>query len=108
MTLQRNTVISLLYSNRQPIKMSDLSFKAKVSERALRLIIADIRENNLLDGYVLCSDDSGYYISNDSEVITQWLNRYLSYAYTMIKTSKAAKAFISEKDAKEIQLLLNF
>ena len=108
MSNETTTVISLLYAHSAPIKMDLLAAKANVSQRKLRLIIADIRENNLLDGYVLCSDDSGYYISNDSEVITQWLNRYLSYAYTMIKTSKAAKAFISEKDANEIQLLLNF
>jgi hypothetical protein len=102
------TVISILYANSEPIRMNDLAIKAKVTERKLRLIIAEIREKNLIEGYVLCSDDSGYWISNDADEINQWLSRYLSYAFSMIKTSKAAKEFITEQQAKDIQYQLQF
>lgn len=101
-------VISILYANRLNIKMQDLAIKANVSERKLRLIIAEIREHNLLENHVLCSDDNGYYLSDDAEVINQWLNRYLSYAYSIIQTAKSAKAFITEQQTKEIQLNLQF
>ena len=102
------SVISILYSNNEPIRMTDLAFKAQISERKLRLIIAEIRERNFIEGYVLCSDDSGYWISNDADEINQWLSRYLSYAFSMIKTSKAAKKFITEQQAKDIQYQLQF
>lgn len=102
------TVISLLYAHSAPIKMWELAMRAKVTERKLRLIIAEIRERNLIDGYVLVSSDDGYWISNNPDEINQWLQRYLSYAFSMLKTSKAAKAFITENDAKEIQYQLQF
>jgi hypothetical protein len=108
MNQQTTTVISLLCAFRTPIKMAELAIKANVSQRFLRLIIADIRENNLIEGYVLCSSDDGYFLSNDADTINQFLNRYLSYAFSMIKTSKAAKAFISEQHTKDIQLNLQF
>jgi len=108
MNQQTTNVISLLCAFRTPIKMAELAIKANVSQRLLRLIIADIRENNMIDGYVLCSSDEGYFLSNDADTINQFLNRYLSYAFSMIKTSKAAKAFISEQQTKDIQLNLQF
>jgi hypothetical protein len=88
--------------------MTDLAFKAQISERKLRLIIAEIRERNFIEGYVLCSSDAGYFISNDADVINQHLNRYLSYAYSMISTAKAAKQFLSEQHTKDIQMQLQF
>lgn len=105
---ETQTVIDILLGLEHPIKMSDLAMRARVTERKLRLIIADIRQENLIDGYVLCSDDCGYWISNDAHEINQWLSRYLSYAFTMIATSKAAKAFLTEQQTKEIQLQLTF
>jgi len=108
MNQQTTTVISLLCAFRTPIKMAELAIKANVSQRVLRLIIADIRENNLIDGYVLCSSDEGYFLSNDADTINQFLNRYLSYAYTIIRVAKTAKVFLSENDVNKIQLQLNF
>lgn len=105
---ETKTVISILFELSRPIKMWELAMRAKVTERKLRLIIADIRENNLIDGYVLCSDDCGYWISNDADEINGWLSRYLSYAFTMIKVSKTAKNFLSEQQTKDIQYQLQF
>lgn len=105
---QLTTVISLLYGLSMPIQMKHLAARANVSERKLRLIISDIRENNLIEDGVLCSSDAGYFISNDADVINQHLNRYLSYAYSMISTAKAAKQFLSEQHTKDIQMQLQF
>lgn len=105
---ETKTVISILFELSRPIKMWELAMRAKVTERKLRLIIADIRENNLIDGYVLCSDDCGYWISNDADEINGWLARYLSYAYSIIAVARCAKSFLSEQHKKDIQLSLNF
>lgn len=83
-----------------------LSFTCEISERQLRKLIEQIREQDLAKGYVLISSQHGYKLSNDPEEIEAFLNRYLSGAFTMIRVAKQAKMFLSEKQLQGIQTKL--
>lgn len=77
-----------------------------ITERQLRKLVEEIREQDLAKGYVLISSDKGYKLSNNPEEIEAFLNRYLSSAFTMIRVAKTAKKFLSEKQVKGIQTKL--
>lgn len=83
-----------------------LSIMCNVSERSLRLLIEEIRTNDLAKGYVLISGNSGYKLSKDSDEINQFLNRYLSAAFTQIKVAKSAKQFLNQSQLTGIQTQL--
>lgn len=104
-----NRIISLLYLNRgKHLPADELSILCDISERALRKYVEQIRNENLIDGFVLCSDESGYWISDNADEINSFLRKYLGAAFTTIKTAQSAKKFLSEQQTKEIQLALNF
>lgn len=77
-----------------------------ITERQLRKLVEEIREQDLAKGYVLISSDKGYKLSNDADEINAWLNRYLGAAFTQINVAKQAKRFLSEQQVKGIQTKL--
>jgi chromosome segregation and condensation protein ScpB len=83
-----------------------LTSRIDANERQLRKLVEQIRTEDLAKGYVLISSDKGYKLSNNPEEISQFLNRYLSAAYTQIKVAKSAKRFLTEQQTQEIQLKL--
>ena len=101
-----NRLISLLttakLSNRK-LSAEDISIVLNISNRSIRFLVEQIRREDLVDGYVLVSSDEGYYLSNDSKEIERFLSRYLSAAYSVIKTAKQCKKFLNEKQVGQIQ-----
>lgn len=85
-----------------------LAMCCDVSERQLRKLVEQIRNENLADGFVLCSDESGYWLSNNADEINSFLHRYLGAAFSQIKTAQVAKKFLSEQQTKDIQMELKF
>lgn len=100
-------LISRLDFYEKPISAKWLSNQCYCTERQLRKLIEEIREQDLVKGYVLISSQSGYKLSNDPEEIEAFLNRYLSGAFTMIRVAKTAKKFLSEQQVKGIQTKLD-
>lgn len=104
-------LISLLttakLSNRK-LSAEDICFALNLSDRSLRFLVEQIRRDDLVDGYVLVSSDEGYYLSNDSKEIERFLARYLSAAYSVIKTAKQCKRYLDEKQVGQIQGELQF
>jgi len=102
-------IISLLYLNKgTPIPMKELASRCELPERVLRKHIEQIRNENLIEGYVLISSDKGYSLSNDSDEINAFLRRYLGMAFSQIKTAQNAKAFLSANQVGQIKLDLTF
>ena len=83
-----------------------IAYNLYITERQLRKLCEEIRENDLAKGYVLISGNDGYKLSNDAEEINAWLNRYLGAAFTQINVAKQAKRFLNEKQLQGIQTKL--
>ena len=106
--MKTETVLSILHAQTKPIIMAELAVLCNVSERKLRNLIAEIRENGLSGEFVLVCGDEGFWLTKNTEEISRWLSRYLSYAFTMIHVARHTKKFLTEAEAKKIQLALEF
>jgi hypothetical protein len=90
------------------VSMGTLSHQLGITERRLRELINEIRqETNRFGEYVLVSNYKiGYWLSDSPEDIKEWLKGYLGLAKTMFKTANAAKKHLKSKELDSFNNIL--
>ena len=96
-------------SEKDAISMEDFAREIGTSERQLRIIVSELRENNPFGDYFLVSNhESGYWLSNKKEELERWMDGYLAKAYSIFKTAKKARKLLTHKKQMEIKYLFDF
>lgn len=79
----------------EAVHMHDLASRWGTSERGVRAIIADLRN----DGYLVVTNDKGYFISDDVEELKRFYAKSRAKAIGIFKNVKNIRRVLVERGA---------
>ena len=101
-------MISILIIAKKPIHMTALARKLNTTDRVVRMLVQEIRENELIDDKCLVSDERGYFLTTDKKAIDRWMLNYSRRAISMFRVLRATKKHLSKAEQEKYQLMFNF
>lgn len=96
------TIFTKHNSRELSCSMKKLSEYLSVSDRRLRRIISYYRENNPFGESFIVGTDDGYWLTDKTEELEEWLKRYTNTAKSIFKTAAPAIKRLSIQKQREM------